>query len=65
MDVILELLDHAMGVVERVPERLRFELPMTRGRLSWGSRRRMFWSDGIPFINAVIRRGVFGLSRLV
>jgi hypothetical protein len=55
VDVVLELLDHTMSMVERVLQSFRFELAVARRGFGRRWRRGALRSDGIPFLNYIIR----------
>jgi hypothetical protein len=56
MDVVLELLDHAVSVLQRVLESFRFELAMARCSLAGGRWRRVFGGQTTIVMEALVRR---------
>ena len=56
VNVVLELLNHAVGVLERVLEGLRFKLAMAWSSLAWRRWRRMFRGQTFSLVEALIRR---------
>jgi hypothetical protein len=56
MDVVLELLDHAVSVLQRVLESFRFELAMARCSLAGRRWRRVFGGQTTIVMEALVRR---------
>jgi hypothetical protein len=65
VDIVLELLDHTVGVLEGVLQRLGLKHAVTGGSLAgWGCRW-VFWSSWLSFHEAVIWRRILRAATLL
>jgi hypothetical protein len=65
VDVVLELLDHTMGMLERMLQRFRLEHAMTRSSFVWRRRRRVFRCLGIALLCTIVGRRILGWNLLI